>query len=238
MSAPPVERTADVDLGGPPPRRRRRRRAVVVALVLVLVAVLVGVVWFSPVLRVQQARVVGVDDARAEQVLLAAAVPLDVPLARVDAGAAESRVRELPWVASVEVRRGWPSEVVIAVQTREPVAVLAADPRRSGISADGVVFEAEVLPKGLPRITAEGPALAAAMSVLTGLPDDLRRRVEAIDATTRDDIDLTLRSGDLVRWGSAEQGEMKADVLRVLLTRKADLYDVSAPELPTTFRLG
>jgi cell division protein FtsQ len=236
MTAPPIERPAEVDLGGP--RRHRRRRALIAALALLVVAALVWVVWFSPLLQVRQTRVVGAEGMRAEEVLAAAAVPVGVPLARIDAGAAEARVRDLAWVSAVEVRRGWPSEVVVAVQVREPVAVLAGDPRRSGISADGVVFEATDLPKGLPRITAEGPALAAAVSVLTGLPEDLRRRVEAIAATTRDDIDLTLRSGDLVRWGSAEQGDMKAEVLRVLLTRRADLYDVSAPELPTTFRLG
>jgi hypothetical protein len=29
---------------------------------------------------------------------------------------------------------------------------------------------------------------------------------------------------------------MKAQVLRALLRRKADIYDVTAPELPTTFK--
>jgi cell division protein FtsQ len=74
--------------------------------------------------------------------------------------------------------------------------------------------------------------------VLQSLPPDLRDRVVSLSATTRDDVDLILRSGDEVRWGSADQAEMKAEVLRVLLKRKADMYDVSAPELPTTFRLG
>jgi cell division protein FtsQ len=37
-----------------------------------------------------------------------------------------------------------------------------------------------------------------------------------------------------VLWGSAEQGELKAQVLAALLQRRAGVYDVSAPELPTT----
>jgi len=58
----------------------------------------------------------------------------------------------------------------------------------------------------------------------------------SLTATTLDDVTLTLRSGDTVRWGSAEQPEFKAEVLHALMKRKADVYDVAAPELPTTFR--
>jgi cell division protein FtsQ len=74
------------------------------------------------------------------------------------------------------------------------------------------------------------------MTALASLPPDLARKVVSVSATTRDDIELTLRSGDRVRWGSAEQPDVKAEVLRALMNRKADIYDVAAPELPTTFR--
>ena len=53
-----------------------------------------------------------------------------------------------------------------------------------------------------------------------------------------DDVDLHLKSGVLVHWGSAEQAAAKTEVLLALLRHKADVYDVSAPELPTTFRKG
>lgn len=218
--------------------RHRLARVGLLLLATAIVGAAVWLVWFSSVFSVREVRAIGADDPRAAEVLTAAAVPTGVPLARVDSAAAEQRVRELPWVRTVEVRRGWPSEVVVAVSTREPIAVLASDPRGTAIDSEGVVFSATDLPKGLPRVTSEGPALRQAVRVLTGLPPDLARRVVGVAATTRDDIDLTLRSGDIVRWGSAEQGESKAEVLRALLKRKADLYDVSAPELPTTFRLG
>jgi cell division protein FtsQ len=39
-----------------------------------------------------------------------------------------------------------------------------------------------------------------------------------------------------VRWGSVEQPELKSQVARSLLKRKAKVYDVSAPELPTTYK--
>ena len=74
------------------------------------------------------------------------------------------------------------------------------------------------------------------MAVLAALPADISARLVSISATTRDDVALTLRSGALVRWGSAQQPEFKAEVLRALLRHKRAVYDVSAPELPTTFR--
>lgn len=234
-----ARRPRRVDFSDPSPRRRRRRRILVLIGLALLTAAVVWVVWFSSVLSVREVRVVGVEDARASEVLAVAAVPTGVPLARLDTAAAEQRVRELPWVAGAEVRRGWPVEAVIAVTLREPIAVMESDPRRMAVDADAVVFETDQgLPRGLPRMRAEGTALEAAVAVLQSLPDDIRARVVTVVATTRDDVDLLLRSGAEVRWGNAEQSEMKAEVLRALLRRKADLYDVSAPELPTTFRLG
>ena len=77
--------------------------------------------------------------------------------------------------------------------------------------------------------------LETAMAVLSALPPDLAGRVATVSATTRDDADLVFKSGTTVHWGSAEQAEFKAEVLRALMRHKRDVYDVSAPELPTTF---
>ena len=242
-AAPAPEQQAPADAGLPPvaPWRRRRRRrwwrALLVVLAVALVAFGVWSVWFSPWLVVRQVEVAGVAGARADTARAAAAVALGVPLARVDTQRSEDAVRALPWVESVEVRRGWPTEVVIAVRARTPVAVVAGVGPRTAVDAAGVAFEVTgALPDGLPRVEADGPALTAAVEVLTQLPADLARRVRAVSATTRDDVTLQLRSGDQVRWGSSDQAEFKAEVLRALLNRKAEVYDVSAPELPTTFR--
>lgn len=237
MTAPTLTRAVEpttADLSDRRPRRRRRLRLLLSVVTVLLVAVAVWLVWFSSVFAAGQVRVVGAEGALADAARAAAAVPTGVPLVRIDTARAEQGVAALPWVADVEVRRGWPGEIVIAVTAREPRAVLSG---RTAVDADGVVFDVVGgVPKGLPKVTAEGVALGEAMAVLASLPPDIARRVVAVSASTRDDVDLTLRSGDLVRWGSAERPEFKAEVLRALLDRKADVYDVSAPELPTTFR--
>lgn len=240
MTAPVVDRP--VTVAPVLTTRRPRRRLLRVSLVLVVVAAAaaaVWAIWFSSLLAAEQVRVVGVDVARSDAALAAAAIPVGVPLARIDTAAAERAVLGLPWVLDAEVRRGWPAEVVVAVTAREPIAVLTSGDGtgRSGVDAEGIAFPvAGPFPKGLPTVQATGVGLTEAMAALATLPPDLARRVVSVSATTRDDVELRLRSGDLVRWGSADQPEYKAEVLRALMNRKADVYDVAAPELPTTFR--
>jgi cell division protein FtsQ len=228
------------------PSRRRRRlprwaRLVAALLIAALLAAAVWAVWFSALLSVRQVRVIGVDDPAASRAALAAAqVPVGIPLARVDTAAAQARVADLDWVQGVDIRRGWPSEVVVAVTPRVPVAKVTGNAAgASGLVVDeqGVAFApVGTVERGLPNVAAAGPALVAATQVLVELPDRLRARLEGIKATTVDDVTLTLRSGDLVRWGSPEESARKAEVLDALMQLKADVYDVSSPETPTTFR--
>lgn len=221
-----------------PGRRRRRRspkRMIFAAAAITIALLLIWLIWFSSVLSVRSARVEGVPAAQAKQVLAVAEVPMDTPLARVDTGAIAQRVTDaFDWIESVDVRRGYPSDIVIAVAPRTAIAV-SADGK--AIDASGVVYESPAKPAAnLPVIDGTDPdALAAAITVRAGLPAEITAKLASMSARSMDDIRFTLRSGSEVRWGSAEQGELKARVLTALLARRARMYDVSAPELPTTF---
>lgn len=222
-----------------------------------LVIAVVWAVWFSSVLAVTSVRVVGVQGAAADSVLSTAHIPVGIPLARLDAPAAAADLRALDWIQAVDVRRGWPHEVVIAVT---PKAVVATLPTGASVAADGSTFE---LPLGaaaapvadpvadsvadpvaaapvarVPVVTAGGDALAEAMKVMVSLPDDLAARIKSLSAKTPDSVNLDLRGGALVHWGSADKATEKVQVLRSLLVHRADVYDVSSPELPTIWRRG
>ena len=56
-----------------------------------------------------------------------------------------------------------------------------------------------------------------------------------IQAVSVDDIRLKLGNKSIVRWGNSQETEFKVEVLRSLLPRRAQSYDVSAPSLPATF---
>jgi cell division protein FtsQ len=229
----PVDSSVLVDRRAQRKRRLRRTIAVIVVLIGIFT---IWLVWFSPVLSVQRVEVVGVEGAAATEVLELADVPLGVPIARLDTSAPLQRVLTLQWLAAAEVRRGWPSQVVIAVEPRTAVARTKVDGQWLGVDSQGVAFTPPApLGKGLIEVSGIGVALRAGVEVLDSLPADLLGRVSSVSATTRDDVELTLNSGSLVRWGSADEADFKSQVLTALLARRAQVYDVSAPELPTTF---
>ena len=203
----------------------------------VALVVLVGV-WlfaFSPVFAVQDVSVVGVEDDVASAVLSAGAVQTGTPLALLNADEIAERVRSVPQVASVEVRRGWPNAVVLAVEPRVPVAVALTGSGLMLVDATGTAYESIAkAPPGLLSIQASDVGLVAAVQVVTSLPAELATRVTKVTATTRDDVAFTLRNGSTVKWGSSEDSAFKLQVLQALMQQKASTYDVSAPQLPTT----
>ena len=149
------------------------------------------------------------------------------PLATVDLTAIDRRVSALAAVASVRVTRQWPHDVLIEVTERTPVAVVDRGDGLRAVDAQGAVFSRyRTPPSDLPRITTaavtDAEALREAATVAGALPDDLRVLVDHIEVMSIDEIDLVLRDGRRVRWGSADRSEQKAEVLDALLPRQGE----------------
>jgi cell division protein FtsQ len=215
------------------------RPLVIVLLVLALAGGLGWLFFVSSVLAVTGVEVRGTALLSDAEVRRAAAVPVGEPLARIDIGAIRARVAALTLVASVDVTRDWPHQVLIQVSERQAVAAVQVGSRLKGIDADGVYFrDFDHRPRALPLIT--GPddidrdVLREAARIVVLLPTDVAARVAHIQVATIDQISLVLRDGRTVVWGSADQSEDKARVLEVLLRQKAQTYDVSVPGQPTT----
>lgn len=227
-------------------RARARRRpdwgllGRVAAAALVL-AVAAWMVLGSSVLAVRTITVTGTERLPVEAVRELAVASHGRPLARVDVRAIEDDVRRLPPVRSVDVRRAWPSTLRVEVTERVPVAALpAAGGGFDLVDGEGVVLGTE------PKAPSEVPVLQVdvakagagtvreAEQVLRALPADLRERVTKVAASSRDSVTLTLDGGATVLWGSADDSARKVEVLTVLLSTKAKVYDVSAPDIPVT----
>lgn len=212
-----------------------RRWAVVFGL---LAAACAGIyiVYFSSLLTVHEERVLGAVHVSADAVRQAAKVPAGTQLARVDVAGITERVADLPWVKSVEVRRGWPNVLVIVVGERTPVAVVPAGKSFSYIDPTGTTFDVIAkAPVGLPILSArDAIAKGAGAAVLAELPVGFRNQIPRVVASSRDNVLLTLAGPAYVQWGSAENSKRKYAVLSALLHLHARFYDVSAPDLPTT----
>lgn len=223
-------------------RRWLAWRGLLVGLVVLAVAAAAGwLVFFSSVLAVEGVELEGLDVLEPGEVRRVAAVPVGEPLARVPVDAIEARVQSLAPVKVVDVSRSWPDKVRIAVVEREAVAVVERDGVLRGVDEEGVLFRSYAAqPDALPvvRIAAgtRSEALAEAAQVISALPAALAARVDHLAVETVDSIELRLRNGKTIFWGSAADSATKAEVLGVLLRQKASVYDVSVPGQPTIRR--
>ncbi len=205
---------------------------------LVLVAVAVYVAYFSPALATRKVEVVGVGLLTTDQVTTAAAVELDVPLPRQDLAAIEARVAALEPVRSVDVEALWPETVRIDVVERETVYQRRLGGQVEWIDADGVPFHRTEEPTdGVPLVTTEAEdqrLLADIATVVTHLPEAVRADMVSMSVEAIDSITVKLSGKRTVEWGSADDSELKGQVLSALLSTDARAYDVSAPLHPTT----
>lgn len=225
-----------------PAYQRKKRKFQVWLLVvpaLVLTAgIMIWLVWFSQVFAVKEVRVVssGGEDLSTEQIAqvqVATNIGLSDPMATLDADTAALAIVNLPWVSAVEVRRGWPNEVVVVLDLRIPFARVVRGGASQGVDAQGILFDYSNL-KGLPLIQASGAPLVAAVEVVAGIPASLARKIVRIRANSIDSVEFDLKSGSIVKWGSSDEPDFKAAVLGALLSRRAQIYNVTAPEFPTT----
>jgi cell division protein FtsQ len=215
---------------------RRRKWWIAGGALAALTAVALGawaLAWRTELLAIRDVRVSGVEGKLREAVLESAMVPIGLPLVELPSAAIEARVEAIEWVRDARVLPSWPSEVIIVVERRQPLGRDWAT--GEAIDIDGFAF---TIPgedsDRLPVVRATPQRRSDALRALEGLPSDLARRITLVTASTADDIRFSLANGAVVRWGSVEQGALKAEVLGALLTRRALVYDVSSPLTPTT----
>ena len=227
-------------------RRRalRRRWRLKVGLVVLALALVVGAAWavlWSSLLGVSRVDVVGTHRSTPQTVEQVAQVPMGRPLARLDLDAIRHRVETMTSVASATVTRSFPHTVQITVVERTPVAV--AGPSFGPFElVDGTGVDlgrTSTRPKGMPLIqldpgTADPATFRSAAAVAAALPPTLAAQVLAISASSPDGVSLALVGGAKVRWGGSDRSADKAQVLHALLVHGARIYDVGAPDAPTT----
>ncbi len=217
-------------------KRVRRTRWLIAAMIAAVLAGLTYLVGFSPLLVTQKIVVTGLKVLTKQEVTAAAGVVLQTPLARVDAAAVADRVAGLAAVARVAVVRAWPDTLEIAVTERRARLAIRSGSGYQLADANGVVFrEVTELPSGLVFVVAPANDQQLLMdigTVFSSLSPDTAATVDRVEATSADGIELRLRDGARVIWGSAEQSNLKSQVLDGLLLQSGSRFDVSAPGFP------
>lgn len=237
-------------------RQRGRRRGSVAC---VAVLVLVGVALFlwlrsSDVFAVTRITATATQYVTQEELAEVASTALGVSLLKLSTGEIERALRELPYVRSAQVYRGFPNTLEVRVEEYRPVARLKSSSENTLwlVAEDGRVLEEVKPPRGLnlplivssaavaPQLGKAVPGVVAnALPIVTllreggmgsGLP-----AVQQIAVSAAGDLVLGLDSGTELRLGEPSQLEQKlmvaADIIERYLRddRQVEYVDVTSP---------
>lgn len=205
-------------------------------LILTLASAITWVVQTSSDAQVSDISVQVSDRNLIKPIRKVAAIEIGERITDLNLTAAAARIMQLPQVRSAEVDRRWPDRIVISVELREPIGWLRQTDEIWYLDVTGEKYLPKVASAkpGLPEfVTSSEKSLMASASAYKYVPNQLKRNLASVTAASSSNIRFILTSGVTVIWGSVERNERKAEVLKILLQRKAKIYDVSAPDLPT-----
>lgn len=236
------------------PALRARRAWGIAAAILAAIALAYVVARETPLFAVQHVSVSGASPRVARDVRAALRSVGGSSLVKVDAGALERRLADLPSVVGATVDRAFPHDLDVVVQPERPVGLLRAEATTWVVSARGVVIRAWTGDDDirLPRIgvgddasdalapgsSVGGDVAQGALRVLDRIPATFPvhvRRLRIEEGTVR----LGLGHGRDLRLGSEERlGAKIAAAAAVLASlpvgerRSLAYLDVSLPERP------
>jgi cell division protein FtsQ len=190
------------------------------------VALLIGGVTASrsSAFDVRGIEVSGNDHLHRPQVVRIAGITDATNALWLDEGQAERRLEAEPWIADADVRVTFPLNVEIAVRERTPVA-LAQGAVTSLMAADGTALGSGNVPRGLPVIElggagrAEGvrPSPVGAARVLGAMTPALRVQVARVRVLLDGTLELRLRDGPTISFGTPGDARRKAVTIRRML---------------------
>ena len=223
---------------------RGRRPAVIGALAVAIVA---GAFFLSrtSILDARRIEVAGTEHMHRPDVVAIADVSKETNVLWFDEGAAERRLEAEPWIASADVSASFPLTIRIAVTERRPVAVMGGGVG-SLIAGDGTALGAASVTGKLATIelgtvtTAEGqpPSPVGAARALGAMPPALRSQVTRVHVMLDGTLELRLRGGTRVRFGTTDETSRKVEAIRRVLawsTREGNAIrtlSVVAPSAP------
>lgn len=236
-------------LAFPEPKGRRLKRNILVSActVAVVVAGILAAAIFSPLLAVSTISVSGTRLLTPEQVQAALAPLKGKPLPQISDEEVGRLLEPLIQIKSVSVQARPPSDLVVDVRERVPVALVKQGEQYQLVDVDGVQLAGTADPASVSLPVIDGGAgtigkdlFQATAAVLGALPPEVLAKLSNASAQSVDAVELKLVDGQTIVWGNASERELKAKVLEALLKVPADpknpvrIYDVSVPRHPVT----
>jgi len=127
--------------------------------------------------------------------------------------------------------------VLISVVERQPVLGVRQPGGYLIVDQEGMAYQSSTtLPRGALVADVDPGAvdvLTQVGTVASGMPTKLQTQVASVQAQNRDDIDVKLDSGVVVRWGTSADSPLKSEIVLALLKQKPKIsIDVTSPHNP------
>lgn len=208
-------------------------------------AVLVVVVWVTPVLEVKNIEVVGTKLVSEEKILKDLNSFKGKPLPQVTTEDVASKLSDYQLIDSVSAVSVPPHTLRVVVVERSAIAIVVINGVNYLYDPAGVQLGRADAKDKLPTIVGAGnpstsKAFARSIDVLLSLPSSLLSSIWSIRATSKDNVVLSLRSNNQrILWGDSSDPGLKAKVLGALMKhykRSLDItFDVSSPSQPSVY---
>ena len=236
-------------LAFPEPRGRRLKRNILISActVAVVVAGILAAAIFSPLLAVSTISVSGTRLLTPDQVQTALAPLKGKPLPQISDEEVDRLLEPMIQIKSSKTQARPPSDLVVEVRERVPVALVKQGEQYQLVDVDGVQLASTADPASVALPVIDGGAgtigkdlFQATAAVLGALPPEVLAKLSNASAQSVDAVELKLVDGQTIVWGNATEKELKAKVLEALLRAPADpknpvrVYDVSVPRHPVT----
>ena len=215
-------------------RKKIRRRIVfVILLSAAITSTVLYIGYYSNLLIIKKIEVRGANQVPAQVITDTAQISLNTQLLRVPTSIVVERLTTISQIGRAEVRRGWPSTLVIEVTERIPLALADTPAGRFLVDASGIAYLPAPGDANFPLISGPDDA-SRSVSILAwqSFPDWLKAEVVITNTDNPNSIWFTLTSGRKVIWGDLTKAEEKSAVLKVLRRMAGSIYDVSTPEVP------
>lgn len=228
-------------------------------LALILTGVLVWLVFFTGVFRIERIIIKGNSYLDEEYVRVKSGVESYDNLVTLPAGSISDKLEDEPWVRSASIKKRLFHTVVIELTEREPVALL--DCNGAGFALDGNAVAVAAVPldsfPSLPRVhggnvSTPRPGARVAdrkirdcVAVLNGMTPALRDAFSMANPFDGRGLVFVAREGFQVVYGSPGEGARKNELLEAVTVeirdnnRSVEYVDVRVPDSPVIkFRQG
>jgi cell division protein FtsQ len=240
-----TRRDLDNSLMGRMISSRRSKRLVASLSVgsIAILLVIVAVATFSPALAIKEIYVTGTDRIKPELISKALQTHIGTPLPLLDEKELAESLSSFALIESFSAIALPPNGLQVSISERQAISIVTVGGERWLFDPAGVRVAQASGTDSLPEILiSEDPKnsqrYANAIDVLMALPEELLDQVEFIEARSKDDVQMSLRSSrdQRIIWGDSSDSALKSKVLQALMAnhRKTQsvTFDVSSPNAP------